>query len=288
MTKVISIINLKGGVGKTSLTIALGEFLADENKKNVLIIDIDPQTNATVSLIDQDRWQRLDQEGKTIAQLFEDKLSGQYTFNLEQSIVRGVSNVHGGIINLSLLPSSLRLIDMQDRLSQIPSLTYYRNNPVEVLQLATSNIISDNQFDYILIDCPPNLGLITQNALKISTHYLIPVVPDIVSTLGIPQISKNVDRFSDNWGISIDCLGMVLTKVKQVNLHRSTEDLLRQKAENGEYPRVWESTIKDTVKGQEAFNFESSPSTLKGKYGSSGLYQQYKDVKEEFLRLCPA
>ena len=151
-----------------------------------------------------------------------------------------------------------------------------------------SNIISGNIFDYILIDCPPNLGLITQNALKISTHYLIPVVPDIISTLGIPQISGSVNRFSENLGVSIECLGMILTKVKSVNLHRSTEQLLRQKADNAEYPKVWESKIKDTIKGQEAFNFESFPSSLKAKYNSSGLYQQYRNVKEEFLRLCPS
>ncbi len=286
MTKVISTINLKGGVGKTSLTVALAEFLAEEDNYKILVIDIDPQTNATVSLISQNKWEELDNQGKTLARMFEDKISGSTQFNLQDSIIRKVSNVHGGIRNLDLLPSSLKLIDLQDRLGQIPSLTYYRISPVEVLQDAMKDVIEAEEYDYIFIDCPPNLGLITQNALKISTNYLIPVVPDIISTLGIPQIIQNVDRFSGTWNSTIECLGIVLTKVKAVQLHRSQKAVLKNKENNSEYPRVWESEIKDTVKAQEALEIEKSPSSLKGKY-SYGLYEQYYNLKNEFIRVCP-
>lgn len=286
MTKVISTINLKGGVGKTSLTVALAEFLADESDYKVLVIDVDPQTNATVSLISQEDWKNLDQNGKTLASLFKDKIRGMHEFNLNDSIVKNVSNVHGGIKNLDLLPSSLKLIDLQDLLSQIPSITRYSLSPVEVLQKEMNEIIESNKYDYIFIDCPPNLGLITQNALRMSNYYLIPVVPDIISTLGIPQIISNVESLSKLWNSKIECLGIVLTKVKAVQLHRSQITFLKNKSRDKEYPKILDSEIKDTVKAQEALDIDNSPPTLKGKY-SYGLYEQYHHLKEEFLQLCP-
>lgn len=66
MVKVVSTINLKGGVGKTSMTIALAEFLSVEHKKKVLLIDLDPQTNATVALMDESTWLTTDQKGETL------------------------------------------------------------------------------------------------------------------------------------------------------------------------------------------------------------------------------
>ena len=79
MAKVISTINLKGGVGKTQMTVALAEFLAMEHNKRVLLIDLDPQTNATVSLIDENVWFTKDQNGETLLQLFKDKLEKDLT-----------------------------------------------------------------------------------------------------------------------------------------------------------------------------------------------------------------
>jgi chromosome partitioning protein len=71
---VVSLINLKGGVGKTTTTVQLAECLVSEHEKRVLVIDLDPQTNATISLIDESKWAELNERGQTIAQLFLDKL----------------------------------------------------------------------------------------------------------------------------------------------------------------------------------------------------------------------
>ncbi|HUM81975.1 MAG TPA: AAA family ATPase, partial [Methanothrix sp.] len=159
MTKILSTINLKGGVGKTSITLALAEFLAAEHDKNVLVIDLDPQTNATVALMEEAAWLDKNEKGETLLQLFKDKLENTSKFDINKAIINKVSNLNGGIDNLSLLPSSLGLIDIQDNLAQIPAGQFYVTSPVDILKEAISGTIS--QYDFVLIDCPPNLGIIT-------------------------------------------------------------------------------------------------------------------------------
>jgi hypothetical protein len=109
-THVLSFINLKGGVGKTTTAVAVAEMLAQEQRKHVLLIDLDPQTNATVSLISEEKWAEMDKDGRTIAQLFEDRLNPQNApkFDIEKAIARRVSTINDGIARLDLLPSSIR------------------------------------------------------------------------------------------------------------------------------------------------------------------------------------
>src|SRR5262249_33735825 len=150
-------INLKGGVGKTTICTAVGEMLAKEKNKHILIIDLDPQTNATVSLISEEKWLQLDEKGQTLAQLFEDSLNGQApsVFNINDAIVRRVSSIDGGIHRLELLPSSIRLIDIQDKIPMIAIAGNYSTSPLDILKNAVVGV--RDRYDYVLIDCPPSL-----------------------------------------------------------------------------------------------------------------------------------
>jgi chromosome partitioning protein len=268
-------------------TVALAEFLAEYNNK-VLVIDIDPQTNATVSLISQADWKKKNDAGETLAQLFLDKLGGTEKFDMGQTVVHKVSNLHGGIEGLDLLPSSLDLVDVQDKLPLIPVSSDYKGNPVTVLDEVISPYLKRNKYDYVLIDCPPNLGLITQNALKISDSYLVPVIPDILSTLGIPQILDRVRRFEKKWQTSIEPLGILLSKVRGIGLHRAMTAELKGKAAAGTYPPVWDTEIAEASRFAEAMDFDLKPRTLKAKYGYGGYYKVYSDLMDEFLKRCPA
>jgi chromosome partitioning protein len=87
MAKIVSTINLKGSVGKTTMTVALAEFLALEHKKKVLLIDLDPQTNATVSLMDEQTWFNKDKKGETLLQLFKDKLERTLEFDINRDLL---------------------------------------------------------------------------------------------------------------------------------------------------------------------------------------------------------
>ena len=284
--RVVSTINLKGGTGKTTTTVALAQFLAEYGHK-VLVVDIDPQTNATVSLISQDEWKRKNDAGETLVQLFLDRLGGTEKFSIEGAVVHDVSNVHDGIHGLDLLPSSLDLVDVQDKLPLIPASSGYRGNPVTVLEEAVTPYLEKSKYDYVLVDCPPNLGLITQNALKISDSYLIPVIPDILSTLGIPQILDRVKRFEKSWQVSIEPLGILLSKVRGTGLHRAMTADLNGKASAGTYPPVWDTQIAEASRFAEAMDFDLNPSTLKGKYGYGGYYRIYSSLMDELLKRCP-
>lgn len=283
MTKVISTINLKGGVGKTTMTVALAEFLALEFDKRVLLIDLDPQTNATVSLIDEASWLAKDRDGATLLQLFKDKLERSSLFDIDKAIVKRASNVAGGIKNLDLLPSSLGLIEIQDSLPLISAGRFYVTSPVTILSDAVSGILPN--YDFVLIDCPPNLGIITLNGIFISDYYLIPSIPDILSTYGIPQILGRIDNFKKETGNPIEPIGIVISMYRvQSRLHDTVIQDLKGRASRKEYPRVFDTIVPLTVRTAEAADYSASVNTLKQKYGSGRVYENYSDLTGELLK----
>jgi chromosome partitioning protein len=279
MATIISTINLKGGVGKSTTTVAMAEFLSAELGQKVLVIDLDPQTNASVMLIGDAKWDELNKKGATLAQLFKDALledPSKATFDLDEALVRRASNVDA-VRTVDLLASSIDLIDVQDRLATMPTGQFFANNPTEVLRRATKPII-DN-YDYVLIDCPPNLGLITLNGLRISDGYIIPTIPDVLSTYGIPQIVTRVAKFAKTISETIEPLGIVVSKYReQSTVHRNTLARLRSVAD----PRVFETVIKenDQIAGSAEFK---DVSTLRQKYGYQGQYNSYLALANELV-----
>ena len=290
-THVLSFINLKGGVGKTTTAVAVAEMLAEEQRKHVLLIDLDPQTNATVTLISEEKWEELDSNGLTIAQLFDDKINSHNPpkFDIEKAIVRGVSTINDGITRLDLLPSSIRLIDLQDRIPMIAMAGNFTANPLDILREALRPII--DRYDYIIIDCPPSLGTVTKNGLRISTGYIIPTIPDIVSTWGIYQIVENVERFAQDIGRPIPALGIVATKVQSNNLHyRVIADLKAQrlgrfgKNDSVLQPKLFESSIPQTVAVARGADVDLDLRTFKNKYGAA--YDSLHSLTQEIDKLC--
>lgn len=282
--KVVSIINLKGGVGKTTLTVGLAEFLAVEHNKQVLVIDTDPQTNATIALIGEDRWQECNQQGQTLYQLFKDHLDDSCIFDLSNSIVTRTSNLKGGLDNLHLLPSSLDFIGIQDYLINIGRTSYIK--PIDVLKDALEQKLDD--YDVVLIDCPPNLGLVTQNALNISQYYLIPVVPDFMSTYGVPQIIDVVKTFSRKTRHTVLPLGIIISMYRSNSpRHDDTINKLRNIGFQDPYfPRLFKSVIPLGNKISDSTDYEASQiNTLKQKYGWSGSnsFEAFAGLAEEFL-----
>lgn len=280
MATVIATINLKGGVGKTTTTVALAEFLSAEFGKRVLCIDLDPQTNLSTVLIGEDAWKDLDDAGHTLATLFEDALRPEAEapqFDLEKTLQRRVSPV-AAVGTVDLLPSSLRLIDVQDRLASMPSGRFYSDNPTDLLRRAVRPVL-DN-YDYVLVDCPPNLGIVTLNGLRIADGYIIPTIPDVLSTYGIPQIQSRVKQFADNLGESIAELGIVVSKYRAAStVHVNT--VLRMQ-DDEKLPVVFDTVIAEGNQVAASADFQPY-GTLRQKYGYQGQFDAFRALTEEVI-----
>ena len=280
MAHVFSTINLKGGVGKTTTTVAMAEFMSGTMGKRVLVIDLDPQTNATVMLIGEERWRSLNEHEHTIARLFKDALDpDSKRFDFNATLQKRVSNVKEAR-TIDLIPSSLDLIDVQDQLATIPSGRFFSINPIELLWRSVKSHLDD--YDVVIVDCPPNLGIITLNGLRISSSFMIPTIPDVLSTYGIPQILTRVKDFSTEIAEEVEPLGIVITKYQaNSTVHDNTTSLLQRAAS----PPVFETIIRQANQFAAAAEYGGSM-TLKQKWGYGDLADAYERLATEvFSRL---
>lgn len=279
MTRVISVINLKGGVGKTTTTVGLAQILSVEFNKKILVVDLDAQTNATTMLIGEEKWMEVNKQKQTIAQLFYEGVypRSEKIFDINRAILKGVSNIDE-VKLVDMLPSSLDLIDIQEEVIKAPRGIFSVIRPVDLLDKSLRKI--KQKYDYILIDCPPNLGVITRNGLKVSDVYIIPTVPDVLSTYGIPHIISRVNKFSKELEKEIKPLGIVITKYREQSaLHKRTVKELRKERDC----RVFETIFKENDNIANAAEYINK-STMRQKWGYKGQVDNFKLLAEEIMR----
>ena len=289
MSRNISFINLKGGVGKTTLTVAVAEILSIEFNKKVLVIDLDPQTNATVLLISQEEWEKRNNENRTIHQLFFDKIENTNVFDINEAIISNVSNIKNKDGNLDLLPSSIDLIDITDEISALN-----RNN--RIIDIINSELqkkdVNDkrvvDKYDYILIDCPPNLG-ITMCGVYISNYYIIPVLPDTLSTYGLKQVinkiekkTREIKRLDKDYNIK--ALGVAINRYRDTKGYNRIKDSLILSSSQELIPEVFNSILKNKANYCDTCDLEISKNTIRQKYGDE--FKQLKEFVLEIIQRC--
>ena len=272
--KIISFINLKGGVAKTTTTVGTAFALAEHFGKKVLVIDLDPQTNATAMLIGEEKWNVINEKGYTIATLFGDILDGHNSFDLKNTIQHDVGNIKDAP-GVDLLPSSVKLVYMQDELYDVRYQDGLDRDPYMMLDWKIGPVRAI--YDYILIDCPPNLGILTLNGLQISQGYVIPTIPDILSTYGIDQITNRINIFAINRRLQLPLLGIVFTKAKSsAFLHQETQRKMRT---DGVYP-IFQTVFPENNRFAEAAEY-LEPMTFRQKWGGGASIAPFYKFCEE-------
>lgn len=196
---VVSVINYKGGVGKTTVTANLAAELAHRGH-NVLLLDMDPQCSLTFSFFRPEEWDDELKETKTIKAWFDSLNEGAKPIPLGSLIVKPpqVTKRLNGKGELDLIASHLGLINVDLELAtQVGGATLQQSkkNYLKVHRRLAEGLaqIADRDYDVVLIDCPPNFNITTKNAIVASNSILIPAKPDYLSTLGIDYLVRSLN-----------------------------------------------------------------------------------------------
>lgn len=196
--KVLAFINFKGGVGKTATVVNLAATLAKFHEKKVLIVDLDPQANSSLWLMRPSRWREHVEHGRrSTFQIFEDAIQGKTRFDFNTALVQGVLTWTGftDLPKLHLLPASIELLRVEDRIHELRAPGVF-----QILEGTLSPYFK--AYDFVLLDCPPNLYTTTKNAIFSSDSCIVPYVPDYLSLSGFQVLAEVIAelrrRFADH------------------------------------------------------------------------------------------
>ena len=195
-TRVISFGNHKGGVGKTTTTANVGSILASKGFK-VLVIDLDAQANLTVSLLKEEP---------------EDSIYYALTGKQKELPIVPVTD------NLSIVPSSLQLAMAEMELTAVISREKILSELLEKVK---------GEYNFILIDCPPSLGLLTLNAFTASNEIIIPLVAEVLPFKGLTMINDFISQVQHRLNPAAHVTGILITRWESTKLTRDIEDRLR-------------------------------------------------------------
>lgn len=250
MTKIIANINHKGGVGKTTTAINLAAAL-QQKKKRVLLIDMDGQANLTESC------------GLSIEeeQTIYGAMRGEYPLPLVK--------IENG---LTIVPSCLDLSAAESELINEPGREL-------ILKGLIAKMLDNHKFDYILIDCPPSLGLLTLNALTAADYLIIPVQAQFLAMRGMAKITNVVEIVKERLNPTLRIAGIVITQFdKRKTLNRSIAEAINETF----HSRVFKTVIRDNValaeapiKGMNIFEYNKNSNGAK----------DYADLAQEILKL---
>lgn len=244
---IIAVVNQKGGTGKTTTTVNLGKALALKKKK-VILLDMDPQGSMGYSL-------GIIQPERTIADVF----AGDAT--IEETIIKKEG--------MDVIPSDVSLADIELSLAEVKE----RNSVLK-------SILEDvSGYDFVLIDCPPSLSLLTVNALCAAEKVLVPMQMEVLSLQGLDLISQTIEKISKVYNPELRILGIVPVMVdKRRKLTSEINDHIR---DNYDF-FIFKTQIRANVRASEAPSFGESVINYAPKSNSA---VDYVSLAKEFLSI---
>jgi chromosome partitioning protein len=219
MGTIISTVNMKGGVGKTTLTVNLATCLAQRHNKRVLVLDLDSQISATLSLLSPHDFARLRKKKHTLSYLLENIIDPNpwSKLNIDDIIVPQICGIHG----LELLPGDIELYDeyqvsaMLHQQAIAKSEQEFQKVWDDFERVLIRQILEPvvDYYDFIILDCAPGYNLLTRSGIAASDFYLLPARPEPLSLVGIQllerRIAKLKESHKDTHPVNVQLLGIV-------------------------------------------------------------------------------
>lgn len=301
--KAISFINYKGGVGKSTTCYHIGCALALDHGMRVLLVDVDPQTNMTFLCAIPERWEEFREAQGTLESLYRAYLQDA-PFDIRKIIWEEPIEMAGtkAVTGLDLIPSDVELLgidlDLQFKTASSNDLATVANHYVRQRSILNDALAGvRDEYDYILIDCPPNIYLVTQNALAASNYYVVTTIPDHLSTIGLAILEERVRKLNRDLkhasGIvggevsTPELGGIIFVRVRLggaviTNVH---ERKMRQI--QGEYPgKFFDNYTTEGIGYSEAAERALPVFGLAGP-NPARVADQYRDITAEFIRRIP-
>ena len=278
----VSIINLKGGVGKSTLTMVLGEFLAFRFSKNVLLIDMDAQANLSHCMVPDFQIEQQFREGRTAYHLlragFEDQPLdvGDYITQpplvvsniLRSAMLTPDTDVHMVVSTPAVSQLDEDLMDLWGEGGPMPA--HLRRT----LQRAVVPAL--DHYDYILIDCPPGLSVFSSAALMASDYYVSPIIPEPLSLQGVDLVQDRQAQLVQRYGAKAEFAEVILNVVKHYrNTHSRVSDEIF--GERTRY-RPFEYWLSDSERLRSIGEYDPDK---KGKW-ASGMDRKFSSLHQKY------
>lgn len=218
MADIIAMVNMKGGVGKTTVTVNLATCLAKNYGKRVLVVDLDTQINATLSLMPPVKFAKLKEGKRTLRSLIKQKIQPETSAEIavEDIIQYNICGIPG----LNLMPGDIELYEDlllaeiiydQSQGEKEKFMTSWRGMEDKLISSVLQPLV--NQYDLILMDFSPGDHLITRSGILASDYYIIPAKPEPLSLVGIGILEGRIKQFKISDRSRIEFIGIVLTSL---------------------------------------------------------------------------